>query len=241
MGFNTALIMLYPEVHTAKEYRFDDDLLEDVPTGMTKQHIVWKAREAIYLGHVTRMEKLTSPKFRDLGYTSHERAGICMASIILRSLVSRVYEKYTRSTFAPPFLVYDTSTHAQVFEYANVINGAQHVDVMSYERSYSLGRKEFCLLEEFFHDHNKRILMGEESFKTYLAKEYHLVLDAPALWGIGSTIAQWFDEAETSCVEEWQELLKDPLALALVRARREYLREVGKAGVHVLFSFPPYG
>lgn len=241
MGFNAALIMLYPEVHTAKEYRFDDDLVEDVPTGMTKQHIVWKAREAICLGHVTRIEKLNSPRFRDLRYTAHERAGICMASIILRHLASRIYEKYTRATFAPPFLVYSMSTYTEVFGYANVTNGAQHVDAMSYESSYSSGRKEFCLLEEFFHDHNKRILMEEESFKTYLNKEYHIVLDAPALWGISSTIAQWLDEAEASCVEEWQELLKDPLALALVRARREYLREAGRAGIHVLFSFPPYG
>jgi hypothetical protein len=86
MGFNAELLILYPERGVPRE-----------------GHMLWKARETIPFGDVTRLEKLK--RFRE-DY-SEQRAGICVVSWIISKLAAKLRRGPQWQDFAPSFLIYE--------------------------------------------------------------------------------------------------------------------------------------
>lgn len=217
MGFNVELLILYRRA---------------VPeTG----HGIWEAHEAITFGRVTRLEKITHPRFAHLQKDHHERAGICVVSVLLGRMFAKL-DTTPREAFAPPFLISelpDGATFAEGLEaYQGALRGAAD-DLLL--RPFPLEQRSIDAQQIKLH--NDIVSLDDDALRWSL-NDYHPVMDPPFLWERCSALADWLETAEVQMASEWQELMKDPISLALARAWRAYLREVGAVGARALFIFP---
>lgn len=221
MGFELELLLLYPSTVGLA--------LEDQPFDEPVKHTwrkLWTGEESIDFGRCTRMEKMTN--YPHLTFAGRERAAVSMASVVLGRLFEQL-AKEPRSVLANPILVYE--------DYAtNDLYGPDErpsIDVGSCSTDYFTRRS---LRRERIEGHNRIIDYDDAKLKAEL-ENYFPVLDPPYLWERCETVAQWLEEAETQSVLEWTEVAKDPVSLAIYRARRAYLREIAKIDVRVLFLY----
>lgn len=192
-----------------------------------RETLSWLGQEVISFGHVTRLEKLTNKeRFGHVIYTPRHRAGICVVNYIVKQL-SRKLDCPDRTDFAPPFLV--TSSMDKDFEEIMV---REHVSLSDYERR--LSSIDQCRLVA----HNRNLKLPNADLLEFAREKLNLVMGELFLWAPCSTIAEWLDGAEEKKSEEWLELERERVSLALARAWRAYLAEVGKVGVRALFVFP---
>lgn len=217
MGFSCTLLILLPETH------------EDTA------HPVWTARDALRFGRVTRMEKLTDPRFGHRARTPHARAAICAVSILL----GRMFDKPAdgpRGSVAPPVLPLLFEDEEDFFArrgaYWQAIRAATGPTINLNEVPESRHIRRHWIPE-----HNGAALLDDAALAERLAR-HQPVLHAPFLWESCRALADALFEAEASGSEEWQEAGKDRVALALVRARRFYLHEIAGADARALFTFP---
>ncbi len=209
MGFSMQLVILYPQ-HVSAESR------------------VWLPQETLFFGRVTRLQKLS---FAHLDFDAHSRAAICVVSCLLGKAFAKLGEAKPVG-IAPTFLFYDYGEKREEFALAHKDSIDPGYDHEGF-RDPGDGRPSF----EKFHEHNRIITLEAAKLEQHLATT-HVILEGPFIWESCTEIASFLDEAETKKTDEWCELVKDPVAHAIGRAWREYLREVGTVGARALYVFP---
>ena len=217
MGYEAELLLLCPERNEAAN----------------KDIVVWRGSDIIDFGHVTRMEKLTSPHYRHLGFPPRERAAICIVNCLLTKIGEK-FEAADYSSLAPEFRIHDLWGD-EVQALAKLSPG-DYIDVGLYVRHKFSGRHGHISVERL-NAHNASLKLPPEQQK----KELNwgaIILEVPFIWEPAATLADWLDKAEAEKTEEWRELTKESVSLALARGWRSYLREIGAAGVRALFIFP---
>lgn len=217
MGFSCTLLILHPETH------------EDTA------HPVWTARDALRFGRVTRLEKLTDPRFGRRSRPPHERAAICAVSLLLGRMFAKAAVD-PRGSVAPavlPLLFEDEEDFFQSMDASRqAVRAAPcpFVNLNEVPESRNIQR-------HWIPEHNGAALLDDAALAERLAQRSP-VLHAPFLWESCRVLADALFEAEASGSEEWQEASRDRTALALVRARRSYLHEIAGADARALFTFP---
>lgn len=227
MGFSTTLLLLWPASSCPE--------CDETHPSST----MWHAEETISFGDVTRMEKMTDKKlFGHLRFSTRQRAGMCAVDFILKRLFAKS-AKPTREDFAPIFLIYqEYPKRYELLASPEFRDTKEYVDLNEYciegFPKYAMRLTRTDVLTR----HNEVIAMSEPKLVEYLTSpDYHPIMRPPYMWEKCSTLATWLHETEAEKSGTWQELEKEPVSLALVRAWRAYLEEVGKVGVRALFVF----
>lgn len=238
MGFSTTLLLLYP---VSPDSEPDGNLpLPNLEASAKKSpRTMWRAEDTISFGDVTRMEKMTDKKtFGHLRFSSRQRAGMCAVDFILKRLFAKS-AKPTREDFAPKFLIYqEYPKRYELLASAEFRGTKEYVDLNEYCMEYFPKYALRLFRPESLVRHNEVIAMSESQLVTYLTSpDYHPIMRPPYMWEKCGTLAEWLHAAEAEKSGTWQELEKEPTSLALVRAWRAYLEEVGKVGVRALFVF----
>ena len=229
MGFYASLVVLYP-----KKYE-----------GFHPECTIWKGEETVPFGYVTRLGKLTG----EMGNTNdrwspHSRAGICATSVVLGKLCERLMP-FDQTLLAPEVVL--PKKGKNLFDEFREIREGQRKDsfVDMHEKCKSRITRELLEDVQFLgHDneklqkHNEFLQGDRKKILKFVHERYNVVSDAPILWESSKAIVQWFTYAEKMFTAEWQELQKDPAAVAIFRAWRAYLHEVSAADTRVLFWFP---
>jgi hypothetical protein len=208
MGFSMQLLVLYPQ-HVSAE------------------STVWMPQETLFFGRVTRLQKLS---FSHLDFDAHSRAAICVVSCLLGKAFAKLGEAKPVG-IAPTFLFYDYGEKRNEFAQLHKDSIDPGYDHEGF-RDPGDGRPSF----EKFHEHNRALTLDEAGLQAYLEAK-HPIIHGPMLWESCTEIASFLDEAETKKTDEWRELVKDPIAYAIGRAWREYLREVATIGARALYVF----
>ncbi len=224
MGFSARLLITYLEARTP-----------GIP--------VWKAREVVDFGDITRLEKLTGEAGAVESCNPHKRAGICAMRMILDRLWPRADDP-RREWFAPDILVYrehwSEDQARAVAEEAGATEcldcGTRNpqtddiYDAKSGTRYPSLKR---------IREHNLLISLEEDELRDVLKRRnYHVITEAPIMWARCEEIAEWMREDELGGSPAFQEAVKDAVSYARVTAWRKYLREIGRVDARALFLFP---
>lgn len=184
---------------------------------------VWMAKETISFGYITRLQKLVE-HVRE--YDPHVRAGICMFHTIHQKLVDKLVRRPQWPDFAPPFLLYKSfEQQHEVYEVKKTSQvWSEFVDAGMFNPKLEV--------------HNQFLTWEHKKLQEFVAESYNIILDRLVMWEASSTVVQWLDEAEAAHAPEWQELQKEPVALAKVCGWREYLRHVGNVEARIMFQFP---
>ncbi len=235
MGYQVTLQIVYQDTYT---------ILPDPPTVLaenwreieeqnTIKKPIWSAQEKFPLGRLTRIEKLTSARYAHLTHTAHERAGICLMEVVLEQIENDL-DVPQHQHFAPPILVYEYPGEEHW-----LLRGMDATIVpvnMGNYSSYYTGRPLMQL--DDLKGHNDLVkLSPTELIKKFTGLGPLMAHNHPVLWRSCSEVADLLDKAELSGHQAWQEVRKDSAALAIFRARRSYMREVGVTEARVLFIF----
>lgn len=218
MGYCCELYVLYP------------DRIEG-----TERH-VWTAAETIDFGRITRLEKLTGERFRHLVFGPHKRAGICATSVLLSHLYAKTDP--ARPICAPPIIHVDVDEdggYAELIARREELIASGTGDLVDLYGPLEAPRR--IQLDRVV-AHNRHLTLKDDALQWHLDNDWHPVMDAPFIWERCDVLAGWLEEAEARNAIEWTEVSKDPVALALFKARRAYLRELGVTGARALFTFP---
>lgn len=211
MGFQAEIRLLYPG------------------TDKHPGNKVWVAREAVSFGHVTRFQKLANrERYGHITFNSHRRAGVCVTSIYLGKL-DRKLNTPKASDFAPPFLIRDKSWRRDEYP----VPAPEYTDL-----EYVINYFQRDQVAEVLALHNEIIKLEGEALAERINRCNIVIEQAPVMWESCETLVAWFDEAEAQRSQEWQELEKDPVSLALAKAWRSYFREISAVGARAMFWFP---
>jgi hypothetical protein len=222
MGFDAQLHIVYP----VRNYPFEG-------------HTIWHKQEIIDLGSITRFAKLQMPGVGD-SYDSFSRAGICMWASIQSRLVERLKkEPPSRSDFAPPFLVYRGGAEQyKLTQSLRVEDGLDHVEPGFSSEKESIFSEKGHFSQKHMESHNAEIRLDDALLTQYIDERYCIEISFLNMWASCAEITAWLHEEESGGTEIWKEVSKEPLSVALFRARRAYLQELSAVEAHVLFIFP---
>ena len=225
MGFSARLLVAYPEAQSA-----------GIP--------IWKAREVIDFGDITRLEKLTGEAGGSpYNPNGHTRAGICAMRMIIDRLAPRA-ENPRREWFAPDILVYrEHWVDGQARAVAEAAGAAECIDCGTRnpqtDSIYDERRgKRYPSLRRI-REHNIMIsLEDDELWERLKSRQYHIISDAPIMWAPCAEIAKWMEEDELGGSPAFEQAAKEAISSALLIGWREYLRAVGAVDARALFLFP---
>lgn len=221
MGFSLKLVFVNP-IQEPVLLGDGDNILDE------GQAIVWMpvSEFNIDLGRVTRLEKVTSERYKHLQHSSYKRAGICVLDCLFDILFSEAEGKRL-SQVAPeivmPFWMLDVPKTELSDGGVYLDVGAFHSD--SFERS--------CLDKILMH--NAAILQDKNSVLRCL--EYHPVLSCLIRWVDCSEMASVLDKAESDRSEAWLAVEEDHVSLAIARGWREIFSALARTGTKCVFLF----
>jgi len=225
MGFSMEMIVLRPE-----KVRYEDE---------AKQAVVWKPH-AVITGYASwgNAERGEVP-------TGLSLAELCLTSWIYQRLISYVGPKPTRRYFAPCFAMPEELKEDEGFAFRNPLGWLE-------ARQGMLADGEQVILPLWHWDRKEgfpssRARSGHNAIIGFSRPKYTLwrksaIIDPmnspPFFWLPNSVVAYWISELEQGSKDISQQLLKkDKMATSIVRARRLYLEELGRADCRILFSF----
>lgn len=220
MGFMAQWLIVYPE--------------RDCPV---KGHTMWCSEERFDFGHITRFEKLQMPRIGD-EFRAWDRASICVTRVAIEYIVECLRRKtFDRSLFAPPFLIYEDGVQQRnLFQTLIRQRGRDHIDPgMRYEAPWVLGMYP---TQDHMKGHNAKVALTDAKLARFASERYCIEISQLVAWAPCAKIAARLKSEERKKTPLWQELQKRPLSLALAKAYRAYLREIGKADARMLFIFP---
>ena len=189
---------------------------------------VWIARgQPIDFGRVTRMEKITHQRFKHLEYDPHHRASICVVSLLLGKLFEKL-DASPAETIAPTFLVYEFRDERDTLLETASGNAIEIEDWLPFDRTRE---------QRKMREHNHVMKLPPDELRAHIEK-HHPAMDPPFLWESAAVLARWLQEAIGAETDEWRELSKSLVSLALFRVWYAHLLELGKVDARVLFVFP---
>jgi len=237
MGFSMELVTLFPEHCT---------VLSPKSTGLDKEFTLWRAKHIIP-GEV----HWRPPHIEEENPTpSTNRADNCMMTWLLENLLARL-KKFDENNFAPPFVSFACDNQSNPFRQEiewkkkklcfDSLTGGEQFVMPLWKNERGAGFWFSFPNASDIKEHNEAIRLSDKQFEQYLKNvgHWHIPIRSyPFVWASCETVANWLLSLEVHsssvCATE---LHKDPVSLAIVRARRAYLAEIGKVGTKILFSF----
>lgn len=246
MGYHFAVQTMWPSRHTRapKEFIFDSLPQEQLPPLEVHPLTVWRPRDTLDVGHVTRIQKLSIPHIAE-GIGRHERAGICFAGVITRHIYAWHEALETgeglvpdlQAIIAPPFygdarvpFVTDEGLDAHLLTFPS------RVDVMDFgdlEYRPALSRLDAFKVSQ----HNRALELPLEELHARVVG-VHPVLTPPVYWAPAWVVRTWFDETEEQDLPEWAELAEHSEARAQYQAWRKFIEALAGTRARMLFLFP---
>ncbi len=230
MGFKVEIAILFPESEWSPGVE---------PSNRIK---VWRPYFKIDLGHLTRVAKLSISHLVER-FTPFERAGICFMSVVFENHSAKI-GLAQHEVIAPRFLVYSEDDFAEpsreTFDRLRAKNIREVIDLgprQTYDHFVSRS-KYIYPGESEMKEHNVLHECDDEMLKYTLAHSHPALQRAPLRWDSAANIADWMKDAQMRNNEEWQEVSKTPVSLALYHGLQTQLREFAAVDAHVLFIFP---
>jgi hypothetical protein len=238
MGYDISLIILHQDDQSVRKIpkdANDPSELRRLPAEQWphKKYFVWRGKEIISIGRVTRVEKMEDPNYAGK-QSGREIAGICAGSWLTQKLAKN--QGLGRQDFAPPFLVSKESDHTGFMweqtelDYETLAGGEVFVGpVHSSLTQWSSPARDTMLA------HNKLLKLSGAKFEEILKRD--VVMSPLVRWESCVHVASWLGELLVSESYNRKVLVADDKALAYLRMWETTLRELGAFGARVLFVF----
>lgn len=205
---------------------------------------VWEVRDRIDLGRIVRLESLIAPETGGR-FDPHERAGICMARMILDRLYKRAKE-LKHEHLAPYFLMYRPAEEERAIALAFESGAREAVDCgpRNHElddilRLFEADRGVLYPSREAMEKHNAVLaLRDKELSRMGVSGGYAVLTDAPLMWAPCKDVTCWIDLDVKRAEPAACEASKTPISEARVGAWGEYLKRLGECDARAIFLFP---
>lgn len=234
MGFYLSLVVVLPNKQIIRDLPlFEQSQNHD--SYPKKEIIIWGAESIVYVGRVTRAEKLTEKRFSHIEWPSKERAGVvCTDKVFNKIFVEGQATLKLRSRFAPKFLINESDSNGYAPRirptFATVADGDQFVEPF-YTSSGLFVPEQKDLIE-----HNRRIALPETKFSETI-EEWDPIFQPPFLWENCSTLAAWFEEALHGSEMTTKKLHENPRSVLYVRLWKSQLEILGEMGCKAMIVF----
>ena len=207
----------------------------------------WEVRDMIDLGRIVRLESLIASEAKER-FDPHERAGICMARMILDRLgrrLGKVQESGVGepSDFAPFMLRYTVGKEENALALAFEVGVKVYLDCGPRDKTLAhlleADRGRMYPSGNAIDKHNEFLVLDPAQMGKFIsAGRYSALTDAPLMWAPCKDVAVWIDIDFKSAERAACEASKTPISEARVAAWGKYLRALGECDARAIFLFP---
>lgn len=205
---------------------------------------VWGVHDRIDLGRIVRLSSLTAPE-SGAKFSPHERAGICMAHMILERLYERT-RGLKREHLAPHFLIHRLIEEEGAIALAFESGAREVIDCgprdQEFDNLLRLFQADQGLLypsHEAMEKHNAILaLRDSELLRLGTSGGYSVLTDAPLMWATCRDVASWLDDDQISDASAAVEAGKTSISCAQLCAWNAQLWALAECDARAIFLFP---